>query len=634
VIGACMSIATAGGAIVTFYSYKGGVGRTMALANIAVQLARKGNRVLMADWDLEAPDLVDFFIGKEAQQSAKVSVTPATEEGGLLALLTEGHDLASGDINSLAWRRKIIRLSVPPDPSTYSNPTPPSPGPLDLLASGYGSKNYSTILADFSWKEFFAKQRGGEWLEKLRNEWSANYEFILIDSRTGLTDSGGVCTVQMPDFLVFVFTADDRSLTYGLKVLAAIQQARQSFAFERGPLAVIPLLSRWDSAAEVDLADTWMKRLSKQIGGLTSLWLPKDFEPREFLEKTRVRYVPRFSFGESLPTLTSRLTDLDLPGLPYDTIARLLHARLSNAGSIIDPSYTQPLVSAGPAAEDEAALLTLVSDPIVLNRQIGQLSRTHGDNSAELTSFLGRASSKLHQLARFSEAEPLMRRALAIDEKSFGPDHPDVAIDLNNLAALLQSTNRLGEAEPMYRRALAIDEKSYGPDHPNVAIRLNNLASLLKAANRLGEAEPLMHRALAIDEKSFGPDHPDVAIDLNNLALLLKATNRLTEAEPLMRRALAIDEKGLGPEHPNVAIRLSNLAQLLQATDRLAEAEPLMRRAVEIFLSFTARTGHEHPHLQAAFDNYFRLLRAMGRTESEARGAVAALISAHRPPPT
>ena len=85
----------------------------------------------------------------------------------------------------------------------------------------------------------------------------------------------------------------------------------------------------------------------------------------------------------------------------------------------------------------------------------------------------------------------------------------------------MQATNRLGEAEPLMRRALAIDEASYGPDHPDVAIDLNNLAQLLQATNRLGEAEPLMRRALAIDEASYGPDHPNVAIDLNNLASLL-----------------------------------------------------------------------------------------------------------------
>ena len=78
---------------------------------------------------------------------------------------------------------------------------------------------------------------------------------------------------------------------------------------------------------------------------------------------------------------------------------------------------------------------------------------------------------------QFLEAEPLLHRAQAIDEASYGPDHPDVAIDLNNLAQLLQATNRLGEAEPLIRRALAIDEASYGPDHPDVAIGLNNLAN-------------------------------------------------------------------------------------------------------------------------------------------------------------
>ncbi len=85
------------------------------------------------------------------------------------------------------------------------------------------------------------------------------------------------------------------------------------------------------------------------------------------------------------------------------------------------------------------------------------------------------------------------------------------------------------------RRALAIDEESYGKSHPWVATELKNLAQMLQDANRLAEAEPLIRRALAIDEQSYGKDDPDVAIDLNNLALLLEDTNRLTEAEPLMR---------------------------------------------------------------------------------------------------
>src|SRR5258707_1317282 len=81
---------------------------------------------------------------------------------------------------------------------------------------------------------------------------------------------------------------------------------------------------------------------------------------------------------------------------------------------------------------------------------------------------------------------------------------------LNNLAGLLRATNRLAEAEPLMRRALAIDEANYGPDHPRVAIRLNNLADLLRVTIRLAEAEPLMRRALAITEANYGQDHPDL----------------------------------------------------------------------------------------------------------------------------
>ena len=247
---------------------------------------------------------------------------------------------------------------------------------------------------------------------------------------------------------------------------------------------------------------------------------------------------------------------------------------------------------------------------------------------------------------RLEEAEPLMRRALTIDEKSLGPErpevakcaahspstrrasgteHPEVAIDLKNLAVLLQGTNRMAEAEPLMRRALAIDEKSLGPEHPEVARNLNNLAQLLKATNRLAEAEPLMHRALAIDEKSFGPEHPEVARNLNNLAMLLHATNRLGEAEPLMRRSLAIDEKSLGPEHPEVARNLTNLAQLLKATNRLAEAEPLMHRALAIFLEFQHRTGHDDPSQDVASENYRQLLRALGKSQAEIELTMRAL---------
>ncbi|MFM9073796.1 MAG: tetratricopeptide repeat protein, partial [Cyanobium sp.] len=80
--------------------------------------------------------------------------------------------------------------------------------------------------------------------------------------------------------------------------------------------------------------------------------------------------------------------------------------------------------------------------------------------------------------------------SLAIDEASYGPDHPRVAIDLNNLAQLLQDTNRLAEAEPLMRRMVQIFMAflQQGYQHPNLEAGLGNYISLLQAMG-LPEAE-------------------------------------------------------------------------------------------------------------------------------------------------
>ena len=163
-----------------------------------------------------------------------------------------------------------------------------------------------------------------------------------------------------------------------------------------------------------------------------------------------------------------------------------------------------------------------------------------------------RIAAVLMDIARWKECEEQQRHALA--EATTLANATLVARASNELAQLLQHTNRLGEAEPLMRRALEIDEATLGEHHPNVAVCLNNLAALLQRTNRLGEAEPLIRRALEIDEAAFGKQHPMVAIRLNNLAmLLLEDTNRSEEAEPLMRRSLEIFDtfrRQTGHEHP------------------------------------------------------------------------------------
>lgn len=210
--------------------------------------------------------------------------------------------------------------------------------------------------------------------------------------------------------------------------------------------------------------------------------------------------------------------------------------------------------------------------------------------------------------AQYAAAEPLYKRALAVYEKVLGPEHPDTAAVLNNLANLYRDQGNLSEAEPMLERALAIDEKVSGPEHPDTATDLNSLAVLYYAQGKLSKAEPLYKRALAIREKVLGPEHPDTAQSLGNLASLYCDQGKLSEAEPLFERALTIREKTLGSEHPDTATSLNNLAALYYDQGNLSEAEPLFERALEIR---EKALGDEHPLTLQARENLAFVRREM-----------------------
>jgi CHAT domain-containing protein/Tfp pilus assembly protein PilF len=209
----------------------------------------------------------------------------------------------------------------------------------------------------------------------------------------------------------------------------------------------------------------------------------------------------------------------------------------------------------------------------------------------------------------YAKAEPLYLRALAIREKALGPDHPDTATSLNNLAGLYHSQGAYAKAEPLYLRSLAIWEKALGADNPDTATSLNNLAELYSSQGAYAKAEPLYLRALAIRAKSLGPDHPDTATSLNNLAGLYVHQGAYAKAEPLYLRALAITEKALGPDHPTTATSLSNLAFLYNGQGAYAKAEPLYIRSLAIW---EKALGPDHPTTATSLNNLAGLYDSQG----------------------
>jgi tetratricopeptide (TPR) repeat protein len=109
-----------------------------------------------------------------------------------------------------------------------------------------------------------------------------------------------------------------------------------------------------------------------------------------------------------------------------------------------------------------------------------------------------------------------------------------------------------------------------GPDHPDTATSLNNLAYLYQQQGRYSDAEPLLRQALSIREHVFGPEHPDTANSLWWLAVLATQCKRIQEAQLLYQRAISIYERTLGGAHPTtqrIQQLYTNLLKSLQQDD-------------------------------------------------------------------
>lgn len=218
--------------------------------------------------------------------------------------------------------------------------------------------------------------------------------------------------------------------------------------------------------------------------------------------------------------------------------------------------------------------------------------KTFGEESlSTLESLNNLAMLRLAQ-GNYDAAEPVFRRSLVISEKILGAEHTSYCGSINNLAYLLELKGSYTSAEPLYKLALAILEKKQTSPNKATATLTNNLANLLHAQCNYASAEPLYKYALAINEKLFGVNHPNTSTSICNLASLYMNQNDKDSAGPLIKRALEIDEKLLGSEHPNTIDSIKKLADFLWAKKNFVEAEPLYLRALKISEKIL---GTEHP---------------------------------------
>lgn len=218
-----------------------------------------------------------------------------------------------------------------------------------------------------------------------------------------------------------------------------------------------------------------------------------------------------------------------------------------------------------------------------------------GDEAEDLS----RSAERLLKDGKLNEAEKFFRSALAIRERIYGPDDPEAARCLGDLAFVTMKQGKNKQSEDLLMRSLSIRERAFGPDHLDVAKAHHDLGLLYLSEGALTQGLERLQRALAIYKSKLGPDHPEVARVLNDLGALCHAlaksrgeyrkpgkseqgTRFADLAERFLEQAVAIREKAPGSDDLKVADSLNALSVVYVARARYAEAESLMRRALAI----------------------------------------------------
>jgi tetratricopeptide (TPR) repeat protein len=229
--------------------------------------------------------------------------------------------------------------------------------------------------------------------------------------------------------------------------------------------------------------------------------------------------------------------------------------------------------------------------------------------------------------ARPAGSEAMLRKQLADREAELGPDHPEVAQILYNLANISSRAGRRDEAETLHRRALAIREASLGPEHRRVAQSLRAVAEIEASQGRHADAFARVRRALAIldsapaEPASVLPGGFEAAAATLQMAEVAANAGRFPEAEKLYRRAwsrfadcLRGHARYVGPD-PNVYNPATvPVASFLEARSRPRDAEEIYRKALEV-IKRQSSDPRERAQVVAVYSEF---LRRQGRAD-EAR---------------
>lgn len=496
---------------VTFYSFKGGVGRTMALANCAVHLASIGKRVLIVDFDLEAPGVDTVALG------GSHATTP-----GIVEFV---HEYLAGD--------------VVPDVREFLTEIPGAGkkgGCLWVMPAGRVNADYSARLNAINWSELYRQHDGYVLFEDMKAQWNdaLQPDYVLVDSRTGMTDVGGICTRQLPDAVVLLFMPNADNLRGIAHVASEIRAESESPQQKRITLHYV--------MSNVPYLDDEQRILVRR--------------EREFREALGLKEKPLFIYRyESLSLLDQSIFTKDRPLSRLAREYRALVARIRGANPE-DPGGALEFL-------DRVARVTGPVESLVdIEDRLERILHRHSNNPEVLVSLArvrqqqGRAaeSVRLLEIARsLSEMKPSAALQLAENWQLLGNSSGAANMARSVFDIRGANANELGRALEILRltdsgliAGIASSDAVFDLSEDGVVWLASNLA---ESREELIEARAILERVLRRSEsaevfdaqagRSHSLHHGEIEIQA------LSAGKRLEAIESQMRLGSARHTLGL-----------------------------------------------------------------------------------------
>ena len=586
----------------TFYSYKGGTGRTLLLSNVAMLAARLGRHVAVLDLDLEAPGLHYKFDG--------VSSPPGR---GAVDWLGSWLRDDPADISDF-----IVDVPV-------VDPFRPG-GRLSLIPAGRApSPEYFSALQLLGIDQKVLHENGVDAFLALKDaiEQAVKPDYLFIDSRTGITSTNAVTTRVLADSVIALAVNSPEQLDGTRSVLRTLQPLTSVQSGE--PIELHFVLSRLESASDRPMPTT---RVGQQVSAELDQEALKDVvtflnEPAwpigstlsvDWHSASVLHQDAGLARREYLAMGLRRPASADLHREYYRIADRLMPQLIGSR----ELAEIVRLMGTDALAFFDPAIVPL--DDSLLGSTIESRSRVAGEADRAITRSYRQRDDLIAAAARAVER---YRELAAVNPAA---STPGVARSLNNYAIRLSEVGRRAEALALAEEAVTVyrelAEVNPAASTPGVARSLNNYAIRLSEVGRRAEALAPAEEAVTLYRElaAVNPTAytPDLAMALNNYAIRLSEVGRraeaLTPAEeavPLFRELAAANPTAYTP---NLAMALSNYAIRLSEVGRRAEALAPAEEAVALYRELAAANPATHtPNLAISLNNYAIRLSEVGR---------------------